>query len=246
MKGKKVCLLDFDLYAPSLGMYFRKKPNTYLNALLRGELDLPNGKVDDSSLITDVSSELGLKGKLLLGFSSPNKEDIGEIEFQRDQKWQLKAVKRFQSFKKQLFQEHGIDCLLLDTSPGIRYWSINALAMANLLFLIMKPSDMDIQGTRKMANDIYDVLIRYGKSKYFIILNKVPDGANSNGLKGELTELTWAGELKKDIGTDVVDAIPCCCDIQFSKHEFLYSIRHPEHIFSRKVQELSKRIENLC
>lgn len=68
MQGENVCLLDFDLYAPSLGMYFRKKPTTYLNGLLRGELDQPDGGVDTSSLIVDLSSELGLKGKLLLGF----------------------------------------------------------------------------------------------------------------------------------------------------------------------------------
>ena len=246
MDGMNVCLLDFDLYAPSLGMYFRKKPKTYLNALLRGDLDQPGGNVDASSLITDVSSELGLKGKLLLGLASPDKEDIGEIEFQHNQKWQLKAIKRFQSLKKQLFQEHEIDCLMLDTSPGIRYWSINALAMANMLFLIMKTSDMDIAGTKKMAEDIYDVLIRYGKSKYFIILNKVPDISNSKGPWGGLTELTWSSELQKDIGTQVVGSVPCCCDIQFSKHEFLYSIKHPEHIFSKKVLELSERIRGLC
>jgi cellulose biosynthesis protein BcsQ len=246
MNGVNVCLLDFDLYAPSLGMYFRKKPTTYLNALLRGELDRSNGRMDVSSVITDVSSEIGLKGKLLLGFSSPNKQDIDEIEFQHNQKWQLKAIKRFQSFKNQLFQEHKIDYLLFDTSPGIRYWSINALAMANMLFLIMKTSDMDIAGTKKMANEIYDVLARYGRSKYFIILNKVPDISNSSRVGGNLTELAWSDELQKDIGTKVVGSVPCCCDIQFSKHEFLYAINHPEHIFSRKVIELSEKISDLC
>ena len=246
MNGVNVCLLDFDLYAPSLGMYFRKKPKTYLNALLRGELDQPSGNVDASSLITDVSSELGLKGKLFLGFASPDKEDIGEIEFQHNQKWQLKAIKRFQSFKKQLFQENEIDCLFLDTSPGIRYWSINALAMANGLFLIMKTSDMDIQGTKNMIKDIYDLLVRYGRSKYFIILNKVPDMSNTNRKSGDFTELAWSDELQKDIGTEVVGSVPCCCDIQFSKHEFLYAIKQPNHIFSKKVQELSERIKVLC
>jgi chromosome partitioning protein len=242
MSGLNICLLDFDLYAPSLGLYFRKKPAVYLNALLRGELDQPNGEIDTSSLVTDVSSELGLKGKLLIGFSSPNKQDINEIEFQHNQKWQIKAIKRFQSFKNQLFNEHKIDCMLLDTSPGIRYWSINALAMANMLFLIMKTSDMDIEGTKKMANDIYDVLVRYGKLKYFIILNKVPDLTSAKSYWGDLTELTWSGELQKDIGTQVVGSVPCCCDIQFSRHEFLYAIKHPEHPFSRRVADLAERI----
>lgn len=243
--GMTVCLLDFDLYAPSLGMYFRKKPVVYLNNLLRGELDTPNGEVDASSLITDVSSELGLSGKLLLGFSSPNKEDIDEIEFQHDQKWQLRAIKRFQSFKNQLFEEHGIDYLFLDTSPGIRYWSINTLAVANLLFLVMKTSDMDIEGTKKMVGDIYDVLTRYGKSKYFVVLNKVPGVKNPNGTQWDFTELAWSEELRKEIGTEVVGSVPCFCDIQFSRHEFLFAIKHPEHPFSKKVADLAERIKVL-
>jgi cellulose biosynthesis protein BcsQ len=243
--GMKVCLLDFDLYAPSLGMYFRKKPAVYLNNLLRGDLDTPDRAVDASSLITDVSSELGLNGKLLLGFSSPNKEDIDEIEFQHDQKWQLKAIKRFQSFKNQLFEEYGIDYLFLDTSPGIRYWSINTLAVANLLFLVMKTSDMDIEGTKKMVGDIYDVLTRYGKSKYYVVLNKVPGVKNPNGTQWDFTELAWSEELQKEIGTEVVGSVPCFCDIQFSRHEFLFAIKHPEHPFSIKVADLAERIKVL-
>ncbi len=245
-KGMNVCLLDFDLYAPSLGMYFRKKPTTHLNNLLGGKLDQASGEVDASSLLTDMSSDLGLKGKLLLGFSSASKEDINEIEFQHDQKWQLKAIKRFQSFRNQLFEDHDVEFLFLDTSPGIRYWSINALAVANMLFLVMKTSDMDIEGTKRMVNDIYDVLTRYGKSKYFIILNKVPDLSNSKELYGGLTELTWAGELQKDIGTQVVGSVPCFCDIQFSRHEFLFAVKNPDHPFSKRVVDLAERIKALC
>ncbi len=244
-EGMKVCLLDFDLYAPSLGLYFRKKPSVYLNNLLRGELDQPNGGIDASCLLVDVSSELGLKGKLILGFSSLNKEDVDEIEFQHEQKWQLRAIKRFQSLKNQIFEEHEIDYLFLDTSPGIRYWSINALAVSNLLFLVMKTSDMDIEGTKKMVNDIYDVLTRYGKSKYYIVLNKVPDVKNSKGTAWNATELAWDEELQKDIGTEVVGSVPCFCDINFSRHEFLFAVKHPEHPFSKKVVDLAERIRNL-
>lgn len=245
MNGLKVCLLDFDLYAPSLGMYFRKRPNICLNNLLKGELDKTNGEVDTSSLIVDLTSELGLKGRLFLGFSSPNKEDVDEIEFQHDQRWQLRAIKRFQSLKNQLFEEQEIDYLFLDTSPGIRYWSINALAVSNLLFLVMKTSDMDIEGTKKMVNDIYDVLTRYGKSKYYIVLNKVPDIMNSTGTAWNATELAWDEELQKDIGTQVVGSVPCFCDINFSRHEFLFAVKHPEHPFSKKVAELARRIGEL-
>jgi len=124
--GLSVCLLDFDLYAPTLSLYFRKRPNVYLNDLLRGETK-QRSEIDITDVLVDVSSELGLRGKLLLGFSSSGKEDISEIEIKHEQKWQLAAIKRFLFAKNKLFDEYGLDYLFLDTSPGIRYWSINSL-----------------------------------------------------------------------------------------------------------------------
>ena len=45
------------------------------------------------------------------------------------------ALRRFLGAKKELFDKYQLDYLLLDTSPGIRYWSINTLATADFLFL---------------------------------------------------------------------------------------------------------------
>jgi len=188
---------------------------------------------------------LGLKGKLLLGFSSPRKEDVNEIEFQHEQKWQLKAIRRFQSAKNRLFEEYGVDYLFIDTSPGIRYWAINTLATANMLFLIMKVSDMDIEGTKKMVIDIYDVLTRYGKSKYYIILNKVPGASPTNDLNWGAEEKTWQTDLEKDIGAQIIGSVPCFCDIQFSRHEFLSAVKQPDHLFSKRLVSLAERIRGL-
>jgi MinD-like ATPase involved in chromosome partitioning or flagellar assembly len=237
MSGMRVCLLDFDLYAPSLTTYFRKTPTSYLNNLLSGEADI-------SSVLVDVSSELGLSGKLFLGFSSPRKEDVNEIEIKHELKWQLTALRRFLSAKNQLFEEYKIDYLFLDTSPGIRYWSINSLAAADILFLIMKISDMDIEGTKKMIDDIYDSLTRFG-SKYFIILNKVPGASPIDELRWGANEKAWESELEKDVGTQVIGSIPCFCDIQFSRHEFLFAVKQPEHPFSKKLVTLAEKIKGL-
>ncbi|MGA3111055.1 MAG: ParA family protein [Candidatus Bathyarchaeia archaeon] len=239
--GLKVCLLDFDLYAPTLSMYFRKDPNLNLNDLLRGET---GREVEIRDLLVDLSPELGLNGKLYLGFSSPGKEDINEIEIKHEQKWQLAAIKRFLRAKRQLFEELEIDYLFLDTSPGIRYWSINALATADLLFLIMKNSDMDIGGTKKMIADIYESLAGLG-AKYFIILNKVPGALPADELRWGADEKAFESGLEKDIGTKIVGSIPCFCDIQFSKHEFLYAVNQPNHPFSKSLATLAENIRGL-
>ena len=235
--GKRVCLLDFDLYAPSLATYFRKKSNYYL-------YDVLNGNVDISEILIDVSSELELSGKLFLGLSSPNKEDVQEIEIRHDLKWQLKAVRRFLSAKKSLIEDYDLDYIFLDTGPGIRYWSINTLATADILLLTMKISDMDIEGTKKMTTDIYDSLKKFGL-EYYILLNKVPGAAPIEDAGWEENEFTLIEELETDMNTKVIGSIPCYCDIQFNRHEFLFSIKKPSHPFSKKVIELSKIIEKL-
>ena len=236
--GMRVCLLDFDLYAPSLTLYFRKAPRLYLNNVLSGEADI-------SDVLVDISSELGMDGKLFLGFSSPGKEDIRDIELRHDEKWQLKAIRRLLSAKNKLFEKYKIDYLLIDTSPGIRYWSINALAVSDLLFLIMKNSDMDVEGTKKMTKDIYDSLSKFG-SKYYIVLNKVPGAHPDKNSNWEAYENAFSVNLEKTIGTKIVGSIPCFCDIQFSRHEFLFAINQPDHSFSKNLVTLAEKLRVLA
>ena len=235
--GFNVALLDFDLYAPSLGSYFKKKPNIFIN-------DLLNGQANISDILYDLTSELGLNGKFLVGFSSSRKEDVNEIDMKHDSKWQIEAVKRFIKAKQELNDQFKIDYLFLDTSPGIRYWSINTLAMSDYIFLLLKDSDMDIEGTRKMIIDIYDSLSRYG-AKYYAILNKVPGETVKEESKLIKDEKAWISELERVVGADVVGSIPCFCDIQFSRHEFLFSIRQPSHLFSTRMEKIADTIKKL-
>jgi len=232
--GLNVGLLDLDLYAPSLVSYFHKKPCYFLNDVLSGQSEI-------SDVIMDVGSELAFKGKFLVGFSSPRKEDVDEIEVRHDTKWQLQAVRKLLNAKQELFKTYDLDYLFLDTSPGIRYWSINALAAADYLFLLMKDSDMDIEGTRKMINDVYDALTRFG-SKYCVILNKVPGAANINQT---VEEKQWISELERVVGATVVGSVPCYCDIQFNRHEFLFSVNQPQHAFSKKLAVLAENMKKL-
>ncbi len=234
-KGYNVGLIDFDLFAASLSTYFRKKPSSYLNDLLAGQAE-----IDD--ILFDLTEELGVKGKFLVGFSSTRKEDINEIELRHDSKWQLAALRRFLAAKKELFEKHQLDFLFLDTSPGVRYWSINTLATADFMYLLLKDSDMDIEGTRKMINDIYDSLTRFG-SKYYIILNKVPGASYFE--KSLSDEKTWISELERVVGAQVIGSIPCYCDIQFNRHEFLFSIKQPQHPFATHLNTVAENIEAL-
>lgn len=243
--GRRVCLLDLDLYAPSLYAYFDKTPKVWLNDVLSGD-----SRIDDCLL--DVSRELGLKGQLSLALSSPGKEDIYNFESRQDRKWQLAALRRFVALKDDLLSRLSYDYVLLDTSPGIHYWSINALVAADTLILMSKFMDMDIQGTRKMASNIYDALTRFG-SKSFIVLNRVEGSGftfrDGNPIPQYTTDeqRTRSREegVKASVGLPVLASIPCYCDIQFNPHEFLFAFKNPSHPFSRLLQSIAGRIEEI-
>ena len=51
-----------------------------------------------------------------------------------------------------------------------------------------------------------------------------------------------AGETNLDKDIKIIESIPCFCDIQFNKHEFLHSIKQPNHTFSERVHSIANRI----
>ncbi len=95
-----------------------------------------------------------------------------------------------------------------------------------------------------MITDIYETLTNFG-SKYFVVLNKVP-GASPLNEYNLTADKEFQENLEKEFGTKIVASIPCFCDIQFSRHEFLFSIEQPNHPFSKKMVDLAERIKGLA
>ena len=91
-KGYKVCLLDLDVYAPSLHSYFDVNPKRWINDFLNGTAEVGDIIMDLTSVIQNVSPNNGelsllqerqrekITGKLWVGFSSPKKEEIYRLE----------------------------------------------------------------------------------------------------------------------------------------------------------------------
>ena len=216
-------------------------------------------------IIIIVSSSSGstsssTNGKLWLGFSNPKKEEIYKLEGGKQEKVQF--LRRFIVMREQLFSDLKADYVIIDTSPGIRYWSINALAIADILFLTLKSGDLDIAGTKKMVGEIYSSFTKFG-AKPYLILNKVAgycvphssvqtmEQHSTSGMGGTLSTSTIVVQqeqekessidsLSRETGINVISAMPCYCDIQFSKKEYLTVLRYPQHLFSNKIEGLSQ------
>ena len=192
-KGYKVCLLDLDIYAPSFQIYFQIDPAKGINDFLDSKASVEDVMLDATNIIYDTKilnteknnyQSLGLsedeqqqqqqnkkRGKLWIGFSSPLKKDIFKLEMaDRDTKKEI--IRRFINLRERLVSEYDADYIILDTSPGMRFWSINTLAIADVLLLTLKSGELDIEGTRKVVDEIYTNFTKFG-SKAFLLCNRV-------------------------------------------------------------------------
>jgi cellulose biosynthesis protein BcsQ len=250
-KGYRVFLLDLDVSAPSIQAYFEKEPKRWINDFLIDVADVDELALDLTSLVYDKQDEeSGKKGHLWAGFSNPKKEEIYKIEGGKEEISKMQLLRKFILLREQLISDYKVDYIIIDTSPGIRYWSINALAVADILFLTLKIGDLDIDGTKKMADDIYGSLTKFG-AKSYLILNRVagfcaPNIQNHMNNHESISDVLEQQEsnvneqISKIVGMEVISAIPCYCDIQFSRKEFLTVLNHPFHPFADKINRLSE------
>ncbi len=256
--GHNVTLLDLDVYAPSLHVYFDYYPEKWLNDLLSDNAELSDVMVDMTPVINGFATSSNRNnnnktGKLWVAFSNPQKEEIykmeGGIGKQKDERIEL--LRRFIQVREDLIDKYDCDYIIVDTSPGVRYWSINSLALTDAIFLTLKFGDLDIEGTKKMARDLYGSFTKFGARSY-LLLNRVagycvPDSTQvhlHNHGNHEMITLPIADEhevsrtLSEQVGMDLISAVPCYCDIQFSRREFLTVLEHPEHPFARQIEML--------
>jgi MinD-like ATPase involved in chromosome partitioning or flagellar assembly len=271
-KGYNVSLLDLDVYAPSLHAYFDCNPNKWINDLLFENIDVHDIMADMTPAVAKYAANGANKklGKLLVGFSNPQKEEIYKLEGSiKTANANIQLLRRFVQLREDLISDYDSDYVILDTSPGIRYWSINSLAVADVLFLTLKYGDLDIEGTIKMAKDIYGSFTKFG-SKSFLLLNKVAGyciprdnplnsppakynknkNENNSGFSHSLEEtpielkvisddLNSDAYLSDQTRMEMISAIPCYCDIQFKRKEFLTVLQYPDHPFAKQLEHLS-------
>jgi len=229
-KGKNVCLLDLDFRAPSLQARFKTEGNGYwLN-------DYLNGVCEINKVLTDLSHLSSRQGKFLVGLANPSTEAIREVSA-KDRKWEMRALGRLLSLRSSLLNDMHLDYLILDTSPGLQYSSINAIVAADVALVVTSLDASDIKGTQRMTSELYDLF----EKKTGIVVNKVlPDILSSTVGKKNFSE-----HFHNTHNLPVLHTIPCFCDVLRAGGTCIFAEEKPEHAFAKTVEEIAQKIEKL-
>jgi len=229
-KGRNVCLMDLDFRAPSLYSVFNlgRQP-FYLN-------DFFDGACGFKDVLVDVTQRYAVKGRFLVAPADPDMEAIQKYTL-KDRRWEMGVLRRLLSLKSSFFEDAGVDYVLLDTSPGIQYSSINAIVGSDLTIIVTSLDKSDLEGTRKMLSQFIDVF----EKKALILANKVV-GGNPCQLQS-LDRNKLVDELTTSLGVRVLEAVPCYCDVMGSGGRMIFALEKPEHPFAVVLTSVSEVLE---
>lgn len=224
--GKKVCLFDLDFRAPSLA--------TLLNVTKRDYWvnDYLNGACEIDKVLVDLTDRIHNGGKLFVGLANPATEAIRDMTA-KDRKWEMRALGRLLALRNSLLSEKSFDYVVMDTSPGLQYSSINAIVSADLVIVATTHDKSDVDGTRRMLRELYDLF----EKKTEIILNKVLDGSTSTGKEPMQTK------VKDTYHAPLLGAIPCFCDVLRAQGNIIFVEEKPGHPFTRILDGMANQID---
>jgi septum site-determining protein MinD len=225
-RGKKVCLFDLDFRAPSLATILKiDKPECWLN-------DYLNGVCDINKVLIDLTERIGNSGKLFVGLANPATEAIRDMSA-KDRKWEMRALGRLLSLRTSVLNDLEFDYIVLDTSPGLQYSSINAIVSADLVLVATTSDRSDVDGTRRMLRELYELF----EKKTEIVLNKVLDGNLRTG-KDEVRS-----KLKEVYQAPLLGMIPCFCDVLKAEGSVIFAQDKPDHPFTKILNEIATKVD---
>jgi MinD-like ATPase involved in chromosome partitioning or flagellar assembly len=222
--GKKICLLDLDLRAPSIHSIFKNGTKYWVNDYLSKACKIEN-------VLSDCTSKDMAKGKLLVGLANPSTEAIRDME-SKDRKWEMAALGRLFALKTSLLNDMHLDYVFFDTSPGLQYSAINAIVSADIVLVVMSQDKSDVEGTRRMIHDLYELF----EKKTGIIINKIPfeyfsaKAQKNNSIKLATHQLP------------IVGVVPCSCDILAAGGKCLFASEKPNHPFTKTLREIATNL----
>ncbi|WP_440952878.1 tyrosine-protein kinase family protein [Methanococcoides sp. FTZ1] len=216
--GKNVCLIDADLKAPSLFNYMFPESDCWLNEVLEGKCAI-------SDALVEVDDDSASPGRLYVGYCNPEIDAVREMSG-KDRKWQSKALKHIMNAKKDLFSS-GVDVLIIDTGPGVDFTSVNAIAAADYVLMITKPDKSHQKYMEQVIEGIYLPLSK----PYGIVMNKCHTGM----------PVAIAG--LNDVKEHILATIPCLCDVAIRSDSEVFTVKDPDHSFSKAVFNVISEID---
>ena len=173
-------------------------------------------------------------GKLTVALANPTTEAIRDMTA-KDRKWEMKALGRLLALRAAILNEGNFDYIVLDTSPGLQYSSINAIVTADVVLVVTSLDASDIIGSQRMTSELYDLF----EKKTGILINKVI----AEYLSSEEEKKKFNKRIKETHSLPIISIIPCFCEVLRAAGNFIFSEERPNHPYTETMETIATKVE---
>lgn len=223
-QGKRVGIIDTDLQSPGIHVLFGLDDETIdrtLNDYLWGRCALYEAAYDLSHLLPQQPSSNA--GGIYLIPASVKANDITRIL--REGFHQEMLLNGF----SEMIRDLQLDFLFVDTHPGINEETLQAIAVCNLLVVVLRPDYQDYQGT----SVIVELARMLSVSEMLLVVNKAFSSFDVE---------TYRQQLEAAYGISAAEILPFSEEIMHLASSEIFSVRYPDHPLSKAVDAICRRI----
>jgi MinD-like ATPase involved in chromosome partitioning or flagellar assembly/CheY-like chemotaxis protein len=223
-QGKRVAIIDTDLQSPGIHVLFGLEDDRIdrtLNDYLWGRCALTDAAANLSHLLPPNGNTT--PGALYLIPASAKANDITRIL--REGYHQELLLDGF----AEVIRDLQLDFLLIDTHPGINEETLHAIAVCNLLVVILRPDYQDYLGTAA----IVELARMLSVSDMLMVINKALPSFDVQAYREQL-------ETAYDV--PVAAVLPFVQEMMHLASSAVFSVRYPHHPLSQAVDRISEQI----
>jgi len=227
MAGNRVGVVDTDIQSPGIHVLFgldEENMGKTLNDFLHGKCKIEEAAFPVGEKALSAEGRKKLAGKdLWLIPSSIQAREISQvlkegIDFNRMNEGLQNAI-----------SELNLDYLFIDTHPGLNEETLLSIAISDILIIIMRVDDQDIQGTAVTV----DVARSLDVPNLFLLVNMALPKLDRADLKEKFEDIFHA---------QVAGIMPLTFDVAENASKDLFSLLKPDHEWSQELRKVAEAI----
>ena len=227
LAGKRVAMVDTDIQSPGIHVLFgldEVKMGNTLNDFLHGKCSIREVAFNIGENAADSEGRSKLAGKdLWLLPSSIRGREISQILREGYD------VNRLNEGFQTILKELDLDYLFIDTHPGLNEETLLSIAISDILIIILRPDNQDFQGTAVTV----DIARSLDVPNLILMVNKA------------VPKYDFADLKKQIVGTfnaPVAGILPLSFDMAENASKDLFSLRYPDHEWSKALRGVAEAI----
>jgi MinD-like ATPase involved in chromosome partitioning or flagellar assembly len=230
LAGKRVGVVDTDIQSPGIHVLFgldESKMGKTMNDFLHDKATIREIGLPIHELVGGAEGLSKLKNAHIWLFPSSIKgRDISQI---------LKEGIDFNKLNEGLqttITEFDLDYLFIDTHPGLNEETLLSIATSDILIIILRPDNQDLQGTSVTV----DIARSLDVPNLLLMVNKALPKYDPVEIKKGIEE---------QFGAPVAGVLPLSFDIADNASSDLFSLRYPDHPWSQELRKVARAVLSL-